>query len=441
MSNAANLQIPWYKRTNRQTLGDRIKSVQNVNDPTIVADDVQRWSTRFLYLLLIFTTLLSGFSYYKFFEKSFGVFAVFMAISLAATIEFGKNWGFLKVLRMPFFLGWKHIQSEVQETFMWVGLLLLSITTFAASVYNSTHGAHQLSLLLGNERNLSEFKPNTADIDNQIAATQGSMSQNRGIKWKGTVTYQAQKAIQKESVALEKLQNQRATTIDRQRADWEAQQAIKEGQNNFSANSLLAVGGFIELLQFLLMFMRVSAERSLDKTATSRNFEELSTATKGFTDFSTHGNGQNAPVNYGATNTTPMQFRWDGYGQTQNAPTAVTQHQPPVSQAAQHSPTVLGSNQILLQLRTKLMADIPNFRKRNGQPGTVSSRINKAFDECFYSINHAEFRPTREIGAKVYDYLVSDAIPALNSVGRPYERDRMFLKRLLAVIPKEHEQV
>lgn len=421
----------WYKNTNRETLDDRIKSVQNVNDPTIIADDVQRWSTRFLWLLLAFTTLLSGFSYYKFFENSFGVFAIAMAISLAVTIEFGKNWAFLKVLRIPFFLGWGHIQKEVQETIMWGGLFGLSAVCFAASVYNSTHGAQQLALMLGNERNYQEFKPNTAGIDAQILAHQESISQNRAIKWKGTTTYQAQRAVSKETTILDKLQTEKAKALELQRKDWEEVKATKSGQNSFSAGSLLLVGGFVELLQFLLMFMRVSAERSLDKTASARSATRDTGGGAGF---------QDVPKQKGAfaenAGRSTMGFYWDGYGSAKAQAPTVPQTKTFVTQPTQQFYTVLGSDQILLQLRTRLMADIPNLRRKNGVMSTISGRINRAFDQCREAMEHPDFKPSRETGALVYGYLATEAIPALNGAGWPYELDTFFMRRLLDVIPK-----
>lgn len=431
MLNATNSQIPWYNRVKGETLEERVKRVQNVNDPTIVADDVQRWSKRFCYLLLIFTTGLSGFSYYKFFVGSFGVFAIFMATAIAITIEFGKNWGFLKVLRIPFFLGWNHIKSEIHESVMWLGLLLLAAATFGASVYNSTHGAHELATMIGHEKSYSPFAPQTADIDAQIVATQTSMAANRGIKWKGTVTYQAQKTIQKEGSALDRLQNQRSKIIEQQRADWEAENQRKQEQTTFSANSLLLVGGFIELLQFLLIFMRVAAERSLDKVATSR----AATQQTGARNYADPAFGQSIPQN-GNYSKNSMQFRWNGYGE---------QSVPQTEQSVPHSPQhpsadpvknmeVIGSNQILNELRSKLQKDIPNFRNPHAVKSTVSNRISMAFIEAYHAMIMPNFKPSYEVAVKTYQYLAETAFPELNGFGYPFSQDYVFLKRLSDII-------
>jgi hypothetical protein len=416
----------WYKKSNPETLGDRIKSVQNVNDPTLIADDVQRWSTRFIWLLLVFTTLLSGFSYYKFFEPSFGVVSILMAVSLAITIEFGKNWAFLKVLRIPFFLGWGHIQKAVEDSILWVGLLLLSGVCFAASVYNSTHGAHALALMLSQERTHSEFKPNTADLDGQILAVQKSMAENRAIKWRGTVTYQAQRAINKEAGAVDKLQAQKAAALDQQRKDWEQDRETNNSRNSFSANSLLLVGGFVELLQFLLMFMRVSAERSLDKTGSERRASapEFQTIRNPSAQESTFAQN-NAPSKIG--------FYWKGYGQSPKSGN-VTQKdkivsQPPevVTQPSQHISASIGSDKILLSLRTKLQAEIPNLVKRNGVRETVCCRILKAFNECFLEMKKRDFKPSKEVASRVFDYLVNESYPVLNEQGLDLKYNSDFL--------------
>ncbi len=431
MSNLANQQIPWYNRTKRETLEDRITAVQNVNDPTIVADDVQRWSKRFIALLLIFTTGLSFFSYYKFFQNSFGVFAIFMAGAIAITIEFGKNWGFLKVLRIPFFLGWGHIKSEPHESIMWGGLLLLAGATFSASVYNSTHGAHELATMIGHEKSHSVFSPNTANIDEQIKATQSSMAQNRGIKWKGTVTYQAQKTIQREGSALDKLQTQRSKQIEQQRADWEADQQRQNEQTTFSANSLLLVGGFIELLQFLLIFMRVAAERSLDKVATSRAAIQQ-TGARNYADPSF---GQSIPQN-GNYSQNSMQFRWNGYGEQSVPHTEQSVPHTPQQKSAQpvQNMEVIGSNQILNELRSKLQKDIPNFRNPHAVKGTVSSRIAMAFIEAYHAMILPNFSPSYEVAVKTYKYLAETAFPDLNGAGYPFPEDATFLKKLSDII-------
>ena len=421
MQNTVNSQ-PWWKRTNRQTLDDRVKSVQNVNDKSIVADNVQRYSTLAMYALLAFTTFLSTFSYFKFFESSFGsIVAGIMAVLLALVIEFGKNWGTLKVLRIPFFCGWGHVMSEVHHSIMFLGLLLLSIVTFSASVYNSTHGAAQLSLLLGHEKHTEIFTPETAIIDAQILATQKSMTANRDIKWKGTVTYQAQKAIQKESGALDKLQNQRSAIIQQQRADYEGRQAVFTEQNNFSSNSLLAVGGWVELLQLILMFVRVAAERSLDQTAAERTDNDTILSQP----FKMPANRQ--PVN----NRSPIGFKYGQGGEK-----TVTQQRNTVPQAPQEF-TIMGCDEILKNCEKKLRSDIPNFTRTDTKSSTVSVRVKFALDLCFEALKRPDFVPSRKVGCAFYAYMVQTAIPALNHRGFPYENDKFFLKRILEVIPEQ----
>lgn len=418
----------WYKKSNPETLGDRIKAVQNVNDPSLIADDVQRWSTRFTWLLLLFTTLLSGFSYYKFFEPSFGVLSILMAVSLAITIEWGKNWAFLKVLRIPFFLGWGHIQKAVEDSILWVGLLLLSAVCFAASVYNSTHGAHALALMLSQERTHSEFKPNTADLDGQISAVQKSMSENRGIKWRGTVTYQAQKANNRLTGIMDKIQAQKAAAVDQQRKDWEANRDVNNSRSAFSANSLLLVGGFVELLQFLLMFMRVSAERSLDKTAGERRAQN--------TGFQAIRNPSAQGSNF-AKNSAPggIGFYWPGYGQSQQSnhvtqeAEIVTQRADVVTQPPQHISSI-GSDKILLSLRTKLQAEIPNLVKGNGVRETVCGRISTAIDQCYREMIKPEFQPSQEVANKVFEYLLDDADPVLTAQGFESIANSVIIKSL-----------
>lgn len=431
MANEPKTQ-PWWKTTNPETLDDRVQAVQNVNDPTIMSDDVLRWSKVVLYALLAFTTLLSGFSYFKFFVNSFGPdLAIFMAVLLACIIEFGKNWGGLRVLRIPFFHGWGHIYSTVSNTIMWVGLLSLAVVTFTASVYNSTKGAEQLSLLLGHEKNRTVFSPNTGDIDAQIAATEQRIADNRSTKWKGTTTVDAQRAIKAESRNLTSLQAQRATRIQQQRVDFEKESGIKDSQNQFTAGSLLAVGGWVELLQVILLFVRVSAERSLDKTGSQRR-QQVPYPGNG----QPQQNGQRAFHNQG----NQIGFYWKGYGV--NQPAAVLTPQPlfPSETVPQSATTVAQQNgddsggnyadSVLKVCKDAVQRDLSNFGNRQALPGSVSNRINTALDECRHAMMKSGFNPTYDAALKLHAYVNSVVWPKLNTVGWPYPNEMFFMQWL-----------
>jgi len=439
MSTHANSQ-PWWRRTNKETLADRVKAVQNVNDPTIMADDVQRWSKIVLLALLGFTTLLSAASYLKFFEKAFGFhLALIMALTLACVIEFGKNWGFLRVLRIPFFQGWSYVWAEVANTVMWVFLLLLSLVTFSASVYNSTQGAKQLSLLLSHERTYSAFSPNTAEIDAQITKLQVEDDKLGDIKRKnGKTNWAIQPMKAENSKTLASLQEQRRVIIEKQRADWESQDAIRTQQNAFSANSLLAVGGWVELIQLILMFVRVAAEKSLDKTATERS----ATTSKPYQST----NGREAPIH----NESGQRFyftRISPTGDVQAAPTPTDALTPqPLFEddeisVSQSPPTVTQTNvagsvnyadDVLRLAMTRLQGFAANFDGKHRNNATVSENVNRILDETLVKMKGEGFSPSRAVYLKFYGYIITLFI-AINEKGWPYERQATFEQWLLHI--------
>lgn len=421
--------------------------MQNVNDPTIMSDDILRWSKIALIALLAFTTLLSGFSYFKFFEKSFGFEIAFaMALLLACIIEFGKNWGFLRVLRIPFFHGWGHIWSTVANTILWGGLLALAAVTFSASVYNSTKGAHQLSILLGHEKNATSFVPNTSDIDAQISATEKRIADNRATRWKGTTTVDAQRAIKTETRTLETLQKQRETRIQQQRADYDRETGIKDSQNQFSAKSLMAVGGWVELLQIILMFVRVSAERSLDKTASDRRNEQ--------THYSV-GNGQ--PRTNGhpqqPIHNTVQRYYFNRPSPTGNVESSLdrqplfpdnknTVPQSPHTVPQQNAPNGASyADSVIEVCRQAIQRDIGNFENRQAKNATVARRIHDALDTCYTALKQRDFAPSYQIGLRLYNYLQETVWPRLNVIGQPYENQTFFTERLYHAFTPKKEAV
>lgn len=427
MSNQTKSQ-PWWHRTDVETLGDRVKKVQNVNDPTIMSDDILRASKVVMWALLAFTTLLSAAGYFKFFERSFGFnLALIMAVLLACVIEFGKNWGGLRVLRIPFFLGWSHIWATVQNTVLWAGLLVLACVTFAASVYNSTKGAEQLSLLLSHERHAVTFAPDVADIDRQIEATEGRMAENRKTKWKGTMTWEAQRANRREAAVLEGLQRQRETRIQQQRVDFEKESGIRDGQNQFTASNLLAVGGWVELLQIILMFIRVSAERSLDRTAGER-----SASGNGHNIPHPTANGHSNPRAFQNQNTPgPIGFYWSGYGQAPATPpqNTVSQLSQTVSQTNGAENTSYADDTLKLAMK-RIQGHFANFDGQHRNNATVAGNIHTILDETLEKMRPTSFVPTYDCTLKFYDY-VAGLFPALGVKGWPYDKSGIFLQYVL----------
>lgn len=278
MQNTSNSQqSAWWSRDKGAGLQNRIKAIQRLNDPTTNADELLSGSKILLLLLLCFTGLLAGFSYYKNFGGSFPIpVAAFMAIALTVAIEWGKNYCTTWAIRTPFFRGFGHIISTPANTFMFAGLILIAAATFTMSVINSTIGGRQLSVMLNHEKNASAFQADTRGIDSLIATNQKNIVEASTVKWKGVTTRTSQQAIKQYSATLSSLNAQRETIIQQQRADWEKQQAIQAENRNYSANLMLTSGGWVELLQLLLIIVRVACEKILDSRLPSPNKEEPS---------------------------------------------------------------------------------------------------------------------------------------------------------------------
>jgi hypothetical protein len=239
--------------------------VQRLNDPGTHADEllgISKWAIRGL---LIFTGLLGGISYFKNFSQSlpFEV-AVLLALVITAMIEVGKNYYFTWTIRIPFFQGFGHIWKAPANTIIWIGMMAITGVTFAMSVYNSTIGGEQLALMLSHEKQAQNFAPVTSKIDTMIADARKAQVEHGKSNWKGRLTPDAIRAIKSESRTIEALQRQRETSIQQQRADWEKQVSIQEGHASFAAKLVMASGGWVELLQALLMLVRVACEKTLD---------------------------------------------------------------------------------------------------------------------------------------------------------------------------------
>jgi hypothetical protein len=425
MQNGSDSQQPmqaWWKRDAKESLSERINAVQNVNDPTIISDNIQRGSKWAAYVLLLFTTFLSAFSYSKFFSHSFGMVAIPMAIVLACVIEFGKNWGFLTMLRIPFFQGWSFVWHKVSNSVMWIGLLLLALVTFSASVYNSTRGAEQLSLLLGHERNKTTFLPNTADIDAQLASTEARIKENRATKWKGTTTVDAMRAIKTDTRTLEALQKQRSEAISAQRSDFEREASIQDEQNQYTAGNLMAVGGWVEALQIILMLMRVSAERSLDQTADRRSSEAK------LRNFMRTPNGSTShyPTNEGRS----FFFNRTADGNVRSAHEK-TVSQSPLTVTQQNGESVTDyADDTLGFAEKKIRSWIPSFDRKDAKNATVAANIHQILNDTAGKIRKKGFQPSKKVLLKFSEYIIDVVFPRLHEVGYRYEFEKQFVADL-----------
>lgn len=364
----------WWDGDKKQALESRIKRIQKMRDPKTNADEILLGSKFFLWFLILFTGILGGISYFKFFSTSFPLWAaVAMAGILTVVIEYGKNYCSTGAVRTPFFLGWNYIFSAPAETIMWVGLVLVSASTFSMSIINSTRGGHQLAIMLGQEKDGNTFTPNTAGVDSLIAYNQKNIAEASTVKWRGVTTRTSQEAIKQYSTTISSLQQQRETLIAQQRKDWERGEEIKDNNRTFSANWVFAAGGWVELLQILFILLRVSCEKILDSRI-AHPTEEKNGAPIGFK----RGAYQTAAAEHsGAPNTEPEIRRPIGFFTDRDQAKTTSSPVPPPT-----VPDQIAVAQCSTDISTEQSAQ--NSTTRNSTAPTVPARATGVLADIKY---------------------------------------------------------
>lgn len=450
MQNNQNSQIrPFWAKAEghrEQSLKERIEKINKLDDPTTSADEILFWGKKILYVLLAYSATLGFFCYFKNFSKSFPFWAaVFMSAALPLAIEFGKNYCTTWAIRKPFFNGISYIWQRASSFFMFLGLLLIGITTFVMSVKNSTTGAHQLSQLFSHERNASAFVPDTRTIDQQIAVLQANDNQ-LSLKTKGgNINWAAQPIKSANAKSLAALQEQRKASIEQQRADWESERLHKTEQGNYVADLVLASGGWTELLQLLLMVLRVACEKALHRRLPDQ--PQPYPIQPSHNGHETHHAGQPERPRY-PTVQNNGRFTFFNRDETGNvapaAPHEPTEYHEP--KTVSHSPVTVTRHEpdfpanyaddVLRLAEKEIRGHVANFKDRQRRESTISDNINGILDDTLEKIKSPGFNPSRSAAIKFYDY-VTGLFTLLNEKGWPYSNDVWFAKHLFAKIPEQ----
>lgn len=408
----------WVGRSKEAGLNDRIRNIQKFRDVTTNADEVLRAAKVVLLFLLAITAGMAAFSY----VRQFSAFPFWMAVAIAAVlavaIEFGKNYCSTWAIRTPFFLGWRHIGAEPENTLRWAALLLVAVVTFAASVYNSTQGAKVLSERLDYESKYSEFAPNTADIDAQIQQAQERIAKNNKNTWKGTVIWASQKSNTVEARVIEKLQTLKSERVAQQRADWEAKNAADGSQRQYTGKMVLAAGGWIEVLQILLILLRVACEKSLSGKMEGKQEQSI-----GFRQ-------QNQPSGFRPDQRRPIGFfREQEHGAPQPAQDAIVditvpQRPQPV---AQHNGILRDgeADKAVLFCLGLLKKEPSNFKNRQALPATVFSRIEKVLNDLSGVLDRCETLSYR-VGNNTAVYIIMHLMPCVQEAGFNYNTNHII---------------
>lgn len=279
------------------------------------------------------------------------------------------------------------------------------------------------------------FQADTRDVDAQILALQKSIDSNRQIKWKGVTTYQAQKTIQAQSKSMDKLIENKNSLLNTQTGAFESERTKRENRNEFGANSLLLVGGFVEILQIVLMILRVAAERSMDKEFQARNGKNaVPQPTNNFSsqpEIPAFENTRQA-AGYFNQERRKIGFDWQGYGEKpKNAVPQFSQQQNPPSEDLRRTrDQIVNQDRVLILLKSGLQKEMPNFRNSQAKPETVFARCEKLLNDSFQEIMHENFSPSQITANNLWSYLSEIAFPTMREHGFIYAADLEILRRL-----------
>lgn len=380
-ADAAPRPRPFWKRDQEASLGQRIAAINRINDPAIMTDNVLFWTRLAIWVLLGITGLIGGLNYYKFFSLSIDVpwIVWFLTVAVAAVLEFGKYYCTTWALRDVFFKGFGYIKAEVHSFTIWVGLVLVGLLCLGMSAYNSTKGAEQLAYLLSHQsaEGQAVFTPNTPDLDAQIAASQNAQASalsNRITKgqYKGMVEYNSAKTAKTAGASADALIKQKEQVVAQQRADWERQQQERRQHTDHAAGYILKIGGWIELLQFILMFVRVACERQLANHPQAQPYP-------------TNGPGRSNGAYTAQETHNGLPYNWIGFNRDEHGnvkPYArgenpVSQQPPPVSQFDPPEPLFQVADEILRYYEGELRKEPSHFARRDASAATIVSRIHK----------------------------------------------------------------
>lgn len=419
----------------------------NLRNDKTNADEAVIWTRVVLWVLTAFVVYL-GYNYYlnTFSEMLPYPAALLFAIALPAAIEICKIKLATRTLRSWWF-GW--INEGLYASLFWGFVTIMAVGAFWWSYTISTGGIKEVAKEAAAQKHKQAdlqtvIAAACSDVDARISAINEKDTEAAKMKTKkGNIAWSGQSIKMDNAKLLVSLQKEREMIVEQTTLSYTTTNTENTAKISKWASFIERFGGWGDIGTGICLIIISFFEKRLYDLNKAK-LQKLTTdvkpgATIEHQDPLTEWKVNAPNVTQSAQNASasrPIGFRWEGYG-TQPAPPPVSQPTQSVSQPTQQNPVVLGSNQILLQFQRKLMADIPNLLKKNGVPGTVSARINRAFDECYEAICHPDFCPDRTVGAKVYGYAASEAIPTLNNAGWPYERDMFFMQKLLEVIPKE----
>ena len=418
----ATNQQPWFQKEQGAGMKARVDRIHKLRDPGTFADEILRFAKSLLWLTLLFTGALCLFSYMQFLERFLPIeAAVAAAVAITVVIEIGKQSIGLNALRMPFMQGWRYIFATPWNTGVWIGTTLFGIVIFAISVYNSTNGAAKYAENRAQERTEKAFASSTQDIDQQIASTQERIQNAPKVKWKKKYYYQDPESVRAAEQSLATLQQQKKEAVTQQRADFERGRNIDDKNNSHSATIALRIGGWLEIIQFILMCLIASCERVLDgrnnintQSPTPRNDEKQNIGYKQLNTIT--GQDTKPPI----SSRTQIGF---------NRPQESTD-QPPVTQPTQHVTQQNGlltgqqADDAIRHYLNALKREPSNFNNPHAKTETVADRMHKALQSIVNTL-HGVGWCSNTLYKEAHEYIHNTALPVLQQKGFPYDSSEL----------------
>lgn len=318
-----------------------------------------------------------------------------------------------------------------QQGFSSMGLILCGALiaggAFFWSYYNSTTGVRYLSEYLGEihvERKI--VKPDTEQLDQRLNKTANLTTNGLNIRWKGNTTREGQRIAQKAATAMAEQEKQKTILI--QQAAEEQQRADNHrGQFIGKVGVILSfLGGKMEWFQLAIILAMVFAEKTLwhrmvksGNTGAPPYRPNLNPATAHPIGFNTDQNGNVRMATPRAVNGLP------------ETPANGLYHTVP---QANTGAAVIGTDEALKHLKTRLGRDVANLKNENGNVRTVANRMRTTIIELARLMQQPGFDPDTILATELYIYLQSTVFPALEQQGRAFQTSKEVLEDLYLFI-------
>lgn len=431
----------WRKRRSEQATPAEIQKVATMRNDKTFADEAA-WIVRLLlYLSAAFCAWASYFYYRDYLSESFSpAFVAVFSVALPLVVELLKIKITHNVLRSIFF-GWMFKSGWTLG--YWFFLLVLAAGSYWWSVSISTDGMQKYSAMKADQTLESDslrqvLSLATSDIDAQIASAQRNYDSAVNTKWKGTTTYQAQKAAVSQSKSLENLQAQRSEIIAAVTQEYQEGRAKRTGKIDAWAAFVRKFGGYMELASAICLVALVFFERRLFALYNSQIPAPPTPS----------GKKPNPDTGTQYTYTPGQPYTVNGHGPAQNhggfsiRPLSTLfehrKHTVPRSEktVARSSPDTVttDADTVLKYAKSRLQSNVANFSDRQRRKATTAANCTAIVNDVAHKFRGRGFEPSPEVASDFYQY-IQTVFDAMDANGYPYEYERAFLDDLLQFVP------